>query len=56
LIANVGLPQIQRNGEVEGILVTSGDDAAMVSRFSTEGSTSYSAADVISYLLKGVPA
>ncbi len=56
LIANVGLPQIQRNGEVEGILITSGDDAVNVSRFSRDGSTGYSAADVIDYLLEGVPA
>lgn len=53
LIANVGLPQIQRSGEIEGILITSGDDAASVSRFAPEGSTSYSAADVIKYLLSG---
>lgn len=56
LIANVGLPQIQRNGEVEGILITSGDDATRVSRFAPEGSTSYSASNVIDYLLEGVPA
>jgi nitronate monooxygenase len=56
LIANVGLPQIQRNGEVEGTLVTSGDDAEGVARFSPDGSTSYSAADVINYLLEGVSA
>ncbi len=56
LIANVGLPQIQRNGEVEGTLVTSGDDAERVARFSPDGSTSYSAADVINYLLEGVSA
>jgi len=56
LISNVGLPQIQRNGEVEGILVTSGDDATRVARFAPEGSTSYSASDVIDYLLEGVPA
>ena len=55
LIANVGLPQIQKNGEVEGTLITSGDDASHVSRFSPDGSTNYSAADVISYLLRGVP-
>jgi len=55
LIANVGLPQIQRNGEVEGTLVTSGDDAADVARFSPVGSTSYTAADVLNYLLEGVP-
>lgn len=56
LVANVGLPQIQRNGEIEGILITSGDDALRVSRFAPEGSTAYSAADVINYLLEGVPA
>jgi nitronate monooxygenase len=56
LVANVGLPQIQRNGEVEGTLITSGDDAIAVSRFSPEGPTNYSAADVINYLLEGVPA
>ena len=54
LIANVGLPQIQRNGEVEGTLITSGDDALNVSRFAPEGSTHYSAADVVNYLLEGV--
>jgi nitronate monooxygenase len=56
LIANVGLPQIHRNGQVEGTLVTSGDDAAGVARFTPDGSTSYSAADVISYLLQDMPA
>lgn len=54
LVANVGLPQIQRSGEIEGILITSGDDAANVSRFAPEGSTSYSAADVLTYLLSEV--
>jgi NAD(P)H-dependent flavin oxidoreductase YrpB (nitropropane dioxygenase family) len=56
LISNVGLPQIQRNGQVEGTLVTSGDDAAGVARFSPDGSTRYSAANVISYLLEDMPA
>lgn len=56
LIANVGLPQIQRNGEVEGTLITSGDDAVHISRFAKDGSTNYSAADVVDYLLDGVPA
>lgn len=54
LIANVGLPQIQRSGEIEGILITSGDDAKDVARFSPEGSTSYSAADVLNYLLSEI--
>lgn len=54
LIANVGLPQIQRSGEIEGMLITSGDDAKNISRFAPEGSTSYSAGDVIDYLLQGI--
>jgi nitronate monooxygenase len=55
LVANVGLPQIQRNGEIEGTLITSGDDAEKVARFSQDGSTEYSAADVINYLLADLP-
>ncbi len=55
LIANIGLPQIHRDGEIEGTLITSGDDAMNVARFSPEGSTSYAAVDVINYLLQGVP-
>ena len=51
LVANVGLPQIHRNGEIEGTLITSGDDAARVARFSPDGATQYSAADVIKRLL-----
>ncbi len=55
LVANVGMPQIQKNGEIEPMLITSGDDAAAVARFAPQGSTSYSAADVLDYLLAGVP-
>ena len=51
LIANIGLPQIQRNGEVEKELITSGDDVADVARFLPPGRDSYSALDVIDYLL-----
>ncbi|MEN8041968.1 MAG: nitronate monooxygenase, partial [Actinomycetota bacterium] len=54
LIANVGLPQVKKNGEIEGTLVTSGDDAVHVARMAPEGSTHYSAADVINYLLQDV--
>jgi nitronate monooxygenase len=54
LVANVGMPQIQRNGEIEPMLVTSGDDAVGVARFVPEGQTTYSAAHVIDYLLDGV--
>jgi nitronate monooxygenase len=56
LVANIGMPQIQKNGEVEPMLITSGDDAAAVARFAPEGSTEYSAADVLDYLLAGVEA
>ncbi|MEN8234230.1 MAG: nitronate monooxygenase [Actinomycetota bacterium] len=51
LIANIGHPQVQRNGDVEGTLITSGDDVADVARFIPEGHDTYSAADVIEYLL-----
>ena len=54
LVANVGMPQIQRNGEIEPTLITSGDDAVGVARFVPEGQTTYSAAHVIDYLLDGV--
>ena len=54
LVANVGMPQIKRSGEIEPMLITSGDDAAHVARFAPNGSTHYSAADVIDYLLDGV--
>ena len=56
LVANVGMPQIKKGGEVEPMLVTSGDDAVTVSRFAPEGSTEYSAADVLDYLLQDVHA
>lgn len=51
LLANLGLNQIKKNGEVEGILVTSGDDVKNVGRFIEPGSDTYTAADVIRYLL-----
>ena len=54
LVANIGMPQVQRNGEIEQMLITSGDDATRVARFAPDGSTEYSAADVLDYLLSGV--
>jgi nitronate monooxygenase len=54
LVSNVGMAQIQRNGDIEPTLITSGDDAAHVSRFAPENSTEYSAADVLDYLLEGL--
>ncbi len=53
LIANIGHPQVQRNGDVEGMLITSGDDVADVARFIPEGRDGYRAIDVVAYLLPG---
>ena len=50
LLANVGLPQLRANGETEPALITSGDDLETISTF-LAGRTSYTAADVIGYLL-----
>ena len=50
LLANVGLPQLRANGETEPALITSGDDLETISTF-LAGRTSYTAADVVGYLL-----
>jgi nitronate monooxygenase len=50
LLANIGLPQVRANAETEPPLLTSGDDLETISIF-LAGRTSYSAADVITYLL-----
>jgi nitronate monooxygenase len=55
LPANVGLGQVRRGGELEKSLVTSGDAARDVARFlPTPDAESYSAADVVKYLLSRV--
>lgn len=46
LMSDAGLPQIQRGGEEERGLVTTGDDAARLANWPTD----YSAADVLNYL------
>ncbi len=53
LLADVGRAQVQKGGEVERPLVTSGDDLTHLGRFlpSITESESYSAADVVRYLL-----
>ncbi len=56
LMANIGLGQIQRDGELEKPLVTSGDDVANVARFLKPGARSYKAADVLAYLLRDMTA
>jgi len=51
LMANIELGQVQKGGEHERALITSGDDVAHVARFLKPGQESYSAIDVIEYLL-----
>ena len=53
LMATIGLGQV-RAGGAELPLVTSGDDVATVARFLRPGAETYSAADVIACLLRGV--
>jgi nitronate monooxygenase len=55
LLADIGHPQLRQDGEVERPLLTSGDDLVNMSRF-LQGRTSYTAADVIDYLLSGIRA
>ncbi len=53
LMATVGLGQV-RHGGSEPAIVTSGDDVANISQFLRPGATSYSAGDVIDFLLNEV--
>jgi nitronate monooxygenase len=53
LMANIGLGQVRPDGRAEMPLLTAGDDVADVARFARAGTPSYTAADVISYLLPG---
>jgi len=55
LMASVEMGQTQKSGEPELPLVTSGDDVANVARFLKPGAESYTAADVVEYLLRDVP-
>ncbi len=57
LMANVGLGQHRKKSGLENPLVTSGDDAHYVARFlASDTATTYSAADVVRYLLTAVEA
>lgn len=51
LTATINLAQRQRNGYLERPLVTAGDSVCFVRQFLKPGQRSYSAADVIAYLL-----
>jgi nitronate monooxygenase len=50
LMANIGLGQMRRNGS-EKPLLTAGNDINMVRRFLQNGKTTYSAGEVLDYLL-----
>lgn len=54
LAAAAGFPQVQKSGYTELPLVTAGDDLLELRRFFKNGSTSYTAADVISVLTEGL--
>jgi len=54
LLTTVGIGQVRKGSGLEPELVTSGDEVARVARFIPEGKDSYSAADVIDYLLAGI--
>jgi len=56
LMANIGLAQVIKSGELEKPLITSGDDVVNVARFLKPGASSYRAIDVIKYLLSGTRA
>jgi nitronate monooxygenase len=51
LLANISLGQIQQDGTLEKPLITTGDDVSDVARFLKPGAHSYSALDVIEYLM-----
>ncbi len=51
LLATAGLGQTHANGDIEPPIMTAGDDVAHVARFLEPGKRSYSAADVLRYLL-----
>jgi nitronate monooxygenase len=51
LTANIGLPQRREGGYLEPPLVTAGDDLAHLARLVPPGECSYTAGDVLDYLL-----
>lgn len=51
LMANIGYPQIRKDGAAEKPLITSGDDLAEIGRYLPPGASSYTARDVIAVLL-----
>jgi len=56
LLADIGLQQVQRNGDVEPGLVTTGDDLDCVLQFLPAGKESYTAAEAVDVLMRQVAA
>jgi NAD(P)H-dependent flavin oxidoreductase YrpB (nitropropane dioxygenase family) len=52
LMADIGMPQIQSGGDIELPMLTAGDDLNFLGRILKPGQLSYSALDVLHYLLK----
>jgi nitronate monooxygenase len=53
LMATAGLAQVDGEGNLEPVILTAGEDAARLARFLRPGCDSYTAADVIAYVLAG---
>lgn len=51
LMADIGMPQVQANGEIEAPLLTAGDDLNQLGRILKPGQLNYSSDEVVSYLL-----
>jgi hypothetical protein len=56
LMTNTGLGQVRSNGTRELPLLTAGNDVAQLARFLKPGADSYTAADVVAFLLNPAPA
>jgi len=52
--ATAGFPQVRKDGYVEKPLITAGDDLVAAGQYLRAGKTTYSAKDVIEYLLSGL--
>jgi len=51
LLSTAGFPQVRKDGYVEEPIITSGDDLVSAGQFVRAGKTSFSAEDVVRYLL-----
>ncbi len=54
LMANIGMPQVTKDGTEELPLITCGDDLLELDRFLPPGKPTYAAVDVINQLLEGI--